>query len=205
MEQETDFHSASYFLTITPDITLTGDISGRPLEETFSPGLNFRYDRVHFSVVKDEETGSPLDVTETGSLHQERTVPNTMLLLGMEAEIPALRWITTMKVQNLSRNNQGEFIRLRYQSLMIEIHDGDAIDSPSVIDVAAIDDLARLAEKSNSMILHATVEDRHVYYVQGTGSTFRVVMPKKMGQPQVDRSIGDNALSRRQALEEGSH
>lgn len=41
-----------------------------------------------------------------------------------------------------------------------------------VIDVTSIDDLARLAERQNAMIMHLTHEDIHYYLIQVEGKTY---------------------------------
>jgi hypothetical protein len=44
-----------------------------------------------------------------------------------------------------------------------------------LIDVTAIADLARLAERQNCMILHMTRGRLHLYFVQSEGTTYRFV------------------------------
>lgn len=208
MEQESGFHSASYFLTILPNVQLKGILAGRPLETRFNAGLTFRYDRTHFALVKDEENNDPLSINQQGILHEERTAANTMLLPGMEAAVPTVRWsallglilslagfaFLTMRVQDFSKSNYAGFIRLRYQSFIAEIQNSAAMDSTNVIDVASMDDLAKLAEKSGSLILHAKELVTDKYFVHGAGVTYRFTIPVQMKQP--DYAVGAESTAK---------
>ena len=190
LETGTDFHPGAYALSILPNIEMNGAISGRELQTTFNPSLTFRYDRVHFYLETDEEQGDSINSTQTGVLNKAHEVANTMLLFGMEMAIPALRLISLLglavglggmltlglRFQNLSKSNQERFIRMRYDSLVIDIQDATAISASNMIDVTSIDHLAKLAERFNTMILHEINENRHIYFVRGEGITYRFAM-----------------------------
>ncbi|HKI53750.1 MAG TPA: signal peptidase I [Anaerolineales bacterium] len=193
MEANTDFHPGSYVLTISPNIRVNGEVSGRALDSTFAPELTFIYDRIHFYLLNNEDQGNPLSVTETGILSEQRTESNTMLLLGAEMAILTLRMIAVfglllslggllyigVNFQNMSDRDPVRFIRTRYGSMLIDIQHADTIDSSTPIDVSSIDDLGKLAERFNAMILHAEFGHSHAYYVQGEGTTYRFVMSSK--------------------------
>ena len=190
LEAGTDFHPGSYALGILPNIEANGEISGRELQTTFNPSLTFRYDRVHFYLETNEEQGVSINPTQTGVLNEEHEVANTMLLFGTEMAIPALRLISLLglavglggmltlglRLQYLSKSNQERFIRMRYDSLVIDIQDAPAISASNTIDVTSIDHLAKLAERFNAMILHEIKENMHIYFVKGEGVTYRFAM-----------------------------
>ena len=190
LETGTDFHPGAYALSILPNIEMNGAISGRELQTTFNPSLTFRYDRVHFYLETDEEQGDSVNSTQTGVLNETHEVANTMLLFGMEMAIPALRLISLLglavglggmlvlglRFQNLSKSNQERYIRMRYDSLVIDIQDATAISASNMIDVTSIDHLAKLAERFNTMILHEINENKHIYFVRGEGITYRFAM-----------------------------
>jgi signal peptidase I len=190
MEANTDFHPGSYVLTISPNIQINGEVSERTFDSTFNPELTFKYDRVHFYLLNNENQDNALSITETGILSEQRLEPNTMLLLGAEIAIPTLRLIAVfglilslggllyigMSFQNMSDKDPARFIRTRYGSMLIDIHNADIIDSSTQIDVSSIDDLGKLAERFNAMILHAEFDQSNAYYVQDEGTTYRFVM-----------------------------
>jgi signal peptidase I len=190
LEQGTDFHPGTYMLVVTPNIKINGSVSSRPLQGTFDPGLTFRYDRIQFYLLRNEEQDSPLALTETGILTQARMEANTMLLLGREISIPTLRWLALfgliaslsgltlleLRLQKLSRRDQEKFFRIKYDSTMIDVESNALLQSASTIDVRSMDALAKLAERFNTMILHGTEYQRHTYYVQFGGTTYRFVL-----------------------------
>ncbi len=187
MEQGTDFHPGSYVLVITPNVKLNGKASNRALEGTFNPTLTFQYDRVQFYLVRSEEQGNPLVVTETGIMHEEHKEANTMLFLGRKIEIPALRLIALFcfigslsgivllgwKLENLSRFHQEKFFRIKYASMMINVQKADLFTSSSMVDVTSMDALAKLAERFSVMILHLEQGNQHTYCAQANGTTYR--------------------------------
>jgi len=190
LEAGTDFHPGSYALSIIPNIKVNGEITGRALQTTFNPNLMFRYDRVHFYLETDKEQGDSINPTQAGILNEKHEVANTMLLFGMEMAISTLRLISLLglaiglggmltlglRLQNLSKSNQERFIRMRYDSLVIDVQDATAISASNVIDVTSIDHLAKLAERFNTMILHEINENGHTYFVKGEEITYRFMI-----------------------------
>jgi signal peptidase I len=190
MEQKTDAHSSSYILGIAPGIQLNGKISGRELQSTYVPKLNFRYDRAQFYLVRNEEQENPLVLAETRILREEKEEANVMFLFGREMAIPTLRMtalvgfslsslgivLLGLRVQNLSRFDQVKFFRIKYESLLIDIENTNSITASGVTDVISMEALAKLAERFNAMILHAEQDDRNCYYVQAGGITYRFMI-----------------------------
>jgi signal peptidase I len=205
MEDGTEFHPGAYTLTISPNIHLTGDLAGRPLDGSFNPSLPFNYDRIHFYLLQNAEQGNSLNPAETGALSKERQTFNTILLFGMELAVPALRWFALigllgslagvtllgMKLQALSKSDQSRFIRMRYNSMLVDIHQTMLVNIADIVDVNSIDDLAKLAEKFNAMILHSEHGDSHTYYVRVEGATYRFVLPAETGStvPEGEASL----------------
>jgi hypothetical protein len=81
--------------------------------------------------------------------------------------------ILGLQIQNLARNDQPAFVRMKYDALIVDVKGGSIQASPQIMDVTSIDDLAKLAERYNVMILHDSDGDTHSYYVQGDGIMYR--------------------------------
>ena len=201
MEEGTEFHPGSYILTVSPNIKVTGDVLGRALDDSFDPRFTFNYDRIHFYLSHGEELGSSLNPTETGTISEERQIANTILLFGVELAVPALRWFAMiglvgslvgvayigMKLQNLSQSDQSRYIRMRYDSMLVDVQHADSINLSNMVGVTSIEDLAKLAEKFNTMILHAESGSSHAYYVRGEGTTYRFVLSVETGSTIPER------------------
>ncbi len=190
MEQGTDFHPGSYTLTITPNLKMDGEISGHALQSKFDQGLVFKYDRIHFYVVRDEEQSNAFSLTETGILPWDHEEANTMILFGSAFAISALRMISLLglvisltglawlgsKLQELSKHDREGFVRMRYGALMIDVQSAAALNGAGVVEVASIDDLAKLAERFHTVILHEGRGASHAYYVRGEGMAYRFAL-----------------------------
>jgi signal peptidase I len=196
MQEKTASSAGSYTLVVTPRINLRGEISGRTLESTFEPALTFRYDRTQFYLLRGDDEGNPLTLTETGILSEQRREANTILLFGRELAVPSLRLIAFfgfisaltgliilgLRFQHLSLHDQEKFFQIKYHSLIIDVQNADCIPSSGIVDVTSMDALAKLAERSGTMILHAEQDQLHSYYVQAAGATYRItvhVSPKE--------------------------
>ena len=80
-----------------------------------------------------------------------------------------------------SRRSQETIIRIKYGSLLMDVYDRGLETLAPVIEVTSIDDLAKLAERENVMIMHLHLARRdfvHYYLVQIEGTTYRYVTGK---------------------------
>jgi hypothetical protein len=59
---------------------------------------------------------------------------------------------------------------------MIDVEDTGLLQASSVIDVRSMEALAKLAERFSTVILHGIEINRHAYYVQFGGTTYRFVL-----------------------------
>jgi len=123
-------------------------------------------------------------------LGKERKEADTLSLFGLKMQIPALRVFSLIglagaltgmtllwqKLQRLSENNRAEFIRVKFGTMLVDVQKTKLGASKSLVEVSSIEDLAKLAERQNTMILHETQGSSHIYYVQADISTYRFVL-----------------------------
>ncbi|MFZ1041111.1 MAG: hypothetical protein WCA79_08655 [Anaerolineales bacterium] len=64
---------------------------------------------------------------------------------------------------------------MRYGTLLMDVCERSLGTALPVIDVISIDDLAKLAERQNTMILHMKLDFVHCYLVQSDGAIYRYV------------------------------
>jgi signal peptidase I len=187
LQEKTTSHAGAYTLVVTPNLKLEGEVSSRALAGTFDPALMFRYDHTRFYLVRNDELGNPLMLTETGILNEKHQEANTIFLLGRELPIPALRLIALcglvgslagllllgLQLQRLSLRDQEKFFHIKYSSLLIDVQNANSISFSSIIDVTSMDALAKLAERFSTMVLHVEQDELHIYFVQTGGITYR--------------------------------
>jgi hypothetical protein len=77
---------------------------------------------------------------------------------------------------NTAQRSPQTMIQLKYGALMMDIHERVFEHLAQTIDVRRIDDLAKIAERQNTMILHMTHQLTDYYLVQGPGMTYRFVL-----------------------------
>ena len=191
MELKTEFRATYYSLVITPSVTVTGNISGRELQDTFEPQLTLLFDQVHFFLARTEPPlGDPLNPSVTGILTGFRTEANTLAVLGKEFDISDLRTYAIIGlvfslvgllslvtfITVVARRSQEALVQMKYSSMLVDIHGrNQELPSPA-IEVVTMDDLAKLAERHNSLILHERHGLIHHYLVQGDRITYRFIL-----------------------------
>jgi EAL domain-containing protein (putative c-di-GMP-specific phosphodiesterase class I) len=183
METETGFHSSQYILSITPQISITGQVQGQELQDTYEPQLMFRYDQMGFSVVKTAPESDPFNQSEPDYIRKMRNRANTISILTAQLSVPSLRILALiglvlslavmgaswMYIQYMVQSDPKAAIQMKYDAMMIDIHRGRTKPNLQAVEVLSIEDLAKLAEHNNSMILHENLGPVHNYLVQTDG------------------------------------
>ena len=179
MEAETGFRPGQYTFLIIPKIFVSGQIAGRQLNDTYSPQLAFRYDRLNFSVLRLDPEADPFNVSEPNFLREIINKANTLSMFGFELLVWQLRliamvglalslagiWMMWIYIQNIARKSPESYARMKYSSMILKVN-GQLSDDSRVINVSSIDDLAKLAERHNTFILYDMQNHTHNYMVQ---------------------------------------
>jgi signal peptidase I len=188
-EENSAASPGSYELTISPQVSISANIQGRELRDTFYNGLKFRYDHNQFYIIGEAENDL-FNPTESGALGEERKESDTLSLLGLKMQILAMRVFSLLglagaltgmvllwqAMQKLSEKDRAEFIRVKFGAMLVDVQKTKLGSSKSLVEVSSIEDLAKLAERHNTMILHETQGSSHIYYVQAEISTYRFVL-----------------------------
>jgi signal peptidase I len=192
MENQTDFHPGSYTLSIEPVVRVTGTLSGHHLDDVFQPQLTFDYDRLHFFIIRDDPKTDPLNPSQAGLIRDFRSTANTISILGIDVSVPALRVGSIIflllsvagliglekYMQDIAEDDPHAFIQAKYGSILVDIQNKKAIQNSNIIEVTTIDDLAKLAERNNAMILHEVRGQVHYYSVDGNGVSYQYIYQK---------------------------
>jgi hypothetical protein len=76
-------------------------------------------------------------------------------------------------MRHAAQGDEPARIRHKYGPLLIAIRDSQPDAGVAIVDVATIDDLARLAEQHGLMILHAQHDAEHRYFVYDGNLAYR--------------------------------
>ena len=195
-------------------------LQSRAINDSFDSNLVFRFDKVHFYLAENPGQ-DPLRASKESLASS--TEANTLSLLGWKPTVLAIRAIALIglglhcqgyalrsgMLYGTAHASQEALIRLKYGALLMDVYESTLESTATNIDVASIDDLARLAERQSTMILHMTRNFLHYYLVQGNGVTYRyVISTRKKGVPAVEsiqKKISAQAASlpREHMLEDG--
>ncbi len=193
VETETGLHIGSYTLSVVAHDAITGSALGQVFSDSFEPHLNFKVDSLHLSVAGDSSQANPLQTVQSGSISNPDLVSNTFQLLGLSLPIRATRIFAILGLvislgglltlgyifYKASREDPQAVVRIKYSSLLIDVYDSGLKALSPVINVATINDLARLAERQNVTIMHLSDDHAHYYFVQIEGMTYRLVTGKR--------------------------
>lgn len=207
--QETGFRPSTYTLTIIPHVAIHAKTAGQELSDSFEPKLVFNFDKVHFFLAGGSKPKTdPLRSSQDGLMITTATQANTVSALGFEFDVIFLRIVGMVGlgftlfgllilgwyIFEAAQRSQEALIRIKYGALLMEVYDRGFESTSPVIDVATIDDLAKLAERQNTMILHMMRDYLQFYLVQSEGATYRYVIsegrnsPPKIAAPRTTNS-----------------
>jgi hypothetical protein len=201
LKQETGLRANSYTLEVITQVAMTANAAGNQITDSFEPRLVFRFDEVHFSLSTPEGQDDPLSLSTQSSADNSNLEANTLSLAGWKPTIGSIRVIALLglalslsgllmigsRIFATTRQNQETLIRLRYGGLLVNVYERDLAPASMLIDVTTIDELAKLAERHNTVILHMTLNFIHCYLVQCNGLTYRYVFSAgKRGSVEIE-------------------
>lgn len=190
VEAEAGLKQISYTLEIVTDISLTATANGLSAADVFSPALRFQYDKVHFYLDVNDPQTDPLLSSKSGLAGSSTSETNTLSMLGIAVPVWGIRLIAVVgfllsgaiffalgwQIYNAASHSEEMRIRWKHGALVVDVYDQGFTPSVPLIDLATFDDLARLAERHGTMILHITRNFLHFYFVQAGGATYRYVV-----------------------------
>jgi signal peptidase I len=189
LKQETGLRASNFTLEVVPQVSLTANAMENQIVDSFEPKLVFRFDEVHFSLSVPQGQEDPLYSSRESSAENANLEPNTLSLLGWEPRIGTIRVIALLglalalgglvivasHIFGTVHQSQEALIRLKYGGLLVNVYERDLAAASMLIDVTNINELAKLAERHNTVILHMALNFIHYYMVQCNGLTYRYV------------------------------
>ncbi len=205
-ENETELHTSTYTVEIVTNVAFNANASGQMVADTFEPVLTFRYDRVHLYLANTNGDSDPMLITKDGLADNPNMQANTLSLPGWKPTVDFIRVFALLGlgislgglvlmglyIFNTVRQSEEALIRLRYSSVLVDVYEKNLEPTSTTIDVTSMDDLAKLAERQGTMILHMTSNFLHYYLVQNNGTTYRyVISTGKKGIAESDTATND--------------
>ena len=219
LREKTGLQRSEFSLAIIPETKVTGSISGIPIDDQFAPTLDFKFNEVGFWLVNsriDGEAGSdPLNPTSEQMVRNLVETPETMAFLGLSLPVSGIRWgssilfllsggmlgylmYTTERMSKASRSTE---IQLKYSPVIVDIHNQPPRLRRAIVEVETIQDLVRLAERFNSVVLHEyNLDGTHTYLVQENNTIYQVIFREDIPAP-VSTDLASKEAELRIALE----
>ncbi|MGI9658911.1 MAG: signal peptidase I [Gaiellaceae bacterium] len=178
IEKATGVVSNGYFLTLAPQIEVTGRVGEAPIDDLFAPELVFRLDAARLALAQTsalDDSANALVRTQTGS--GPETVPATFGLLGLEPSVDSVRRIGLLgtllalaafaaAIRMSRKQSLGDLalIAARQGQWLVRATNGVPSDR-RCIELAEMEDLLRVAELRGQLVLEVDEADRTTYVV----------------------------------------
>lgn len=189
MEQETGLRANTYTLEIVSPVTMVANAEGNQIIDSIEPKLVFKFDQVHFVLATPNGQDDPLNLAKQGLADNSNLEANTWTLLGVKPTVGMVRMLSQLglafslsglliisfSIFRTARQSPEAFIRFRYGALLVNVYELNLPVGSTLINVTTIDELAKLAERHNTLILHLRLNFLHCYLVQCNGIAYRYV------------------------------
>lgn len=203
LERETGVSTDRFAVSVVPKVTLGGELGGQPVEDGFSPSLDFWLDDTQLqlqtpaaegaadasaSLDSDEPAENPLSPSEDGSAAGAATEGNTLSVFGFEfgvvpARILALLGVFASAAGLLlsglptlkARRSADEPTRIgaRHGDTLVCVSVGPASDGTVPVPLDTFEDLMKVAEMAGQKILHHREGRLNDYYVLDSERVYR--------------------------------
>lgn len=192
-EEQIQIHNASYQLALVPEVKVSATAGLLPMQSTFSPRLLFYVDDTQMYVINENGSQEALSPFKAESKVTTADTPNKIQLPGFSLYVSIARVLSLVGL--LASLGLGLFVgwnvfraakqdpilaaSLRYGPLLVNVKQMPAKLSTREILVESLDDLAMLAERNATAILHIPREDEDDFIVEGNNVVYRVRLPHK--------------------------
>jgi signal peptidase I len=185
-EATTGEHNPAYHLELVPRVSARGIAGGRPVRAAFAPSLAFDLDELRLQLAHPPGGVASNALVRTKAIGGSRTTTATLDLFGRSVTVSgARRLAVTLTGAGIvlalaaaaflllrRRDDELAAIERRFGDLIVPVAAG-AHRRSSERAVATIDDLARIAERYDRLILHETRPGGHSFLVDDAGVVYR--------------------------------
>jgi signal peptidase I len=176
---------STYALRLEPHVAAGGTLDGRPLRATFAPALPLLLDPVRLVVDAQPAERAAL-LTPADVAAGTRTVPARLGIGPLGADVGTLRILAVLAALLVLGGglalapggarrrdaSEHEELRGRFGHLLLEAA-GPLAAAENVVELGDFASLARLAERHDRLVLHASVPGGDEYVVEDGGVVYR--------------------------------
>lgn len=184
-----------YTFVITPEVNATAMVAGQPVESRFAPRLVLLLDDLQMVVLRENPEADPLLPLEVKEIATNTRIANRIRLPGFSLTVGLARVISGLglfsalavggflafSIRQSLKKNPLEAVAIKYGGRMADVAQFPPGAEAREAQAASIDDLARLAEHSGSMILRVTGDQADEFAVDTGQAFYRFVMKKGDG------------------------
>ena len=201
VERATGVVRDSYTVRLGADVHVDGTLSGGPLAASFTPRVELRLDALHLQVAPTDGGADPFRPSAAGSVRRTVQVPSRIALVGfgMSVEMARMAALAGGAVSALLlalfglaalrglRGGEASRIEARHGSWLVRVRRIDP--AKPVADVGAFEDLLRIAERADRMILHEERDGTHTYVVEDGELLLRYIVRDEEPAPQPEDPV----------------
>jgi hypothetical protein len=214
LEEVTGLNRPHYILSVYPEVEVSGVLSGSGFSDQYTPRMEFLLDEFQLQMVRNDsplQDSNPLQSSAAGVLERLTVVPNTISIFSLQFPVVRIRWIAGagllltllggIGLAYLAKHARYQGvpaeIQLKLNNRLVTIHDGNLDNNARVVQVASIEDLVKLADRKEQMILHEVRGTVHHYYVEQGEVTYHFIAREpddylsRMNQPSNSDDKGD--------------
>lgn len=186
IEKETGFKPESYNLTVVPTVSIRGIVDGTSVDTVYSPAFTFQLTATE--VIPQSELRQSQRVLTGNAPATDNQVGAGRLNVGIKSlrvfggATTVLGVIVTAAIGASTflgvGRNEGAMVQARFKTVFIEATGVDATQPMSVVDVASLQDLARLAQRDGGIVFHENIGASNSRYFVPDGATMFQYVPR---------------------------
>jgi hypothetical protein len=205
VQQLTKVERDAYAVTIVPEVSGTGVLSGRSVPLSFAPELPFLLNDRELQIAPGDTPVATLLQPTNGDLVRVQGIgPNEISVFGLHltpaqvrtvcfaaAAVMMLALLILLGIGRRSRERgEHERIEARYGRMLVSVVGGTADRLPQAVDVDSMETLVLLAAHYDQVVLHDDAGGRHTYFFRDGGIAYRY-----RPRGEVDAAGADAAMS----------
>ncbi len=169
VQEITGIQNYQYYLSLTPNVRINGQIGNRKLQDTFSPPLKFIVEPQQIYLMRSEQDGiNPLQPATAGMLSEMRKEVNQLSIFSLSIPIPTARLISVIGLllaavglvvpaylaSRAERSDDKLLAQLVLGPRLVEVSTPVLRAGEHTVTLNSLDDLARLAERLGEVVFY---------------------------------------------------